>query len=761
MLKVLSCLTTEHDWRLVLVAVFICAAACVTSFRLYGRVGSAVGGARISWIAYTGFTAGAGVWATHFISMLAYQPHFRTGYQPAGTAVSLAIAIVTAAIGFGVADLGRRRRRRPILLSGGVIIAAGIALMHYTGMAAFRTEGHILWSQSLVIASAIAPCLLVPLALNSAGSAASLRSQLIGAGVLVLAIASLHFTGMGAVTIVPDPTVVVPPRMMSDAVLAGIVTALVGLILMAGFGVVIIEAATRRSGMDRLNHAIEAVGEGLAFYDRDDRLLVWNAKYFEFTPECHDLARAGTPFRNILQRGLDTGCYPEAVGREAEWLEERIKARRSGQRVLVQRTSGDRWLRIEERPTGEGVVSALVDVTELKRDAEALSRARDAADAANRAKSVFLSNMSHELRTPLNGISGFAHALSAAPLEPAHAAMVDQIRASALVLDKLVADLLDLARVETGKLEVKRRRFHVGDAVRAGAELAQTQARAKGVDLVTAIAAEAEAWVEGDDVKLTQILGALLSNAAKFTDAGSIELSVARKGPGSFEFAVADTGVGFDPAQAERLFQKFEQSDGALTRRHGGGGIGLSIARELARALGGDLDAQSVPGHGSTFRLTLPLETRLQVVAEEPEAAALRLRGGPERPRALIVDDHPLNRQVLELMLKPSALDTASAENGLQACELYEAQGFDLMLMDMQMPVMDGLNAVRRIRAFEAETGRPPAAIVMVTANALPEDRDASLAAGADAHVAKPVNPATLFAAIERAFEPKRGRAAA
>lgn len=761
MWNVLTCLTQQHDWRLVLFAGLICLVATLTSFRLYSRAGKAGASARKAWLAFIGITAGAGTWATHFVAMLAYRPPFRTGYLPLGTYASLGFSVIGAAIGFGLADQGRRRRDWSLVVLGGVVVGLGVVLMHFTGMSAFRTEGDIRWDLPTVVSAVLISCAFSAAALFAAGDCVNFKQQASGAAVLTLAICGLHFTAMGAVTIVPDPTVAVPPRIIPDAVLAGLVCALVALIILGGFGAVVIGSASGQDAHRQLDRALGAISEGLAVYDGDDRLVVWNDKYFEYEPQARSLAKVGTTFRQLLECGMAVGCYPDAAGREQEWIEERIAGRRAKGRVLLQRNRDDRWFRIEERPSGDGVVSVIVDVTDLKRDAEALARARDAADAANRAKSVFLSNMSHELRTPLNGVTGLAHALARMPMPPEQATIVTEIRRSAAALEQLVSDLLDLAQVEQGRLDLKQHRFHVGETVRAAAAIAQAQARAKGLDMVTAIHAEAETWADGDDLKLTQILGNLLSNAVKFTDRGSIALDVDRSPEGAIVFRVTDTGVGFAPEQASRLFERFERLDDTLTRRFGGGGVGLAISRELARAMGGDLTGEGRPGEGSTFQLTLPLARCTAASADSADTIAARPTAVGARSRVMVVDDHPLNRQVLQLMLRDSGSDISGAENGQGAVDLYLAEPFDLILMDIQMPVMDGLTAVRRIRALETERNLPAAAIVMVSANALPEHLEASYAAGADAHVAKPVNPTTLFAAIERALTPKGSRAAA
>jgi CheY-like chemotaxis protein len=300
--------------------------------------------------------------------------------------------------------------------------------------------------------------------------------------------------------------------------------------------------------------------------------------------------------------------------------------------------------------------------------------------------------------------------------------------------------------------------LRLGEAVRAVAALSEMSAREKGVNLVVQIAPEAEAPVLGDELRVKQIVGNLLSNAVKFTDQGEVSVTVdVRPGEGArvFRIDVKDTGVGFDGAQRDRIFGRFQQADGSITRRFGGSGLGLSITRQLTELMGGELDCESVPGRGSTFTVRLPLEAapEASAVAEEiDEADAHGLR-------VLLADDHAVNRKVVELILDATGAALTSVDDGQAALDAFREGGFDVVLMDMQMPVMDGLTAVQEIRAYEARPGassRTP--ILMLTANALPEHRTAAAQAGADGLVAKPITSAALLAAIAEAVQ---GRAEA
>ncbi len=384
-------------------------------------------------------------------------------------------------------------------------------------------------------------------------------------------------------------------------------------------------------------------------------------------------------------------------------------------------------------------------------------RARRAAAhllASHRSQSEFLANMSHEIRTPLNGVSALAEALERTPLNPSQAEMVGIIRGSGAILERLLSDVLDLSRIETGAVSMENAPFHLADAIRDAAALAGARAREKGLDLIIDIDPAAETAVAGDLLRVKQVLTNLVSNAVKFTSEGYVAVAVRAEGPGRWRIEVQDTGVGFDPADKERLFNRFQQADGSVTRKFGGSGLGLAISRQLVGLMGGELDAISNSGQGATF--TVRLELPLADAARPTIAPALQPAGeaDPQRPlRILLADDHPTNRKVVQVLFSEFDVDLVCAENGQEACDAFAAQRFDLVLMDMQMPVMDGLTAVREIRARERARNWIATPIVMLTANALPEHQAASLAAGADLHMPKPIEAAKLFAVLQHVAE--------
>ena len=386
---------------------------------------------------------------------------------------------------------------------------------------------------------------------------------------------------------------------------------------------------------------------------------------------------------------------------------------------------------------------------DLVTSAIARELAREAAERANRAKSEFLANMSHEIRTPLNGIVGTAEVLARSDLSERSRELVEIIRSSGDTLAGLLSDILDEARIEAGQLHIEMAPFHLGDLVRSVAGLWRLRTDERGVQLTVEIAPALDRAFVGDALRIRQVLTNFVSNAVKFTATGGIAIQVAAAGAGRVRLVVRDTGVGFNEEQRSRIFTRFEQADGSIVRRYGGAGLGLAISQQLTLLMGGEIDCASTPGEGSAFWAELPLEPA-ELAATSTCDAELPL---PEQAlRILIADDHPTNRTVVELMLQQLGAEHLSVEDGAAALEAFESGVFDIVLMDMQMPVMDGLRATRAIRDFEARTGRPRTPVLMLTANALPEHIAASEQAGADGHVSKPITGASLFQAIAAAL---------
>ena len=756
---VLSCLVERHDWRIASFALLACVFSIGIALLLSERARHLSPRARRTYTLSAPLVGGLGVWITHFIAMLAYDAGTDIRYDPLQTFLSL--VIVTAAFWVAMqlhlagATEGRWRRRSG--LAAAAVVTAGVAAMHFVGMDAMRLSGAILTWNAPRVAMAVTGAFVLFGAVALLPEMNKRLSLVVATALSAGAVAWLHFIAMTAVSLTPAPGVLLAQGAGVAAVTLWVALG-VALTLSVGAFFTGMIWWSRRSVLGQLLEAVQAMPDGVGVYDADDRLILWNRQYGEIHPHLAPVLRPGVTFREILQVGLKAGVYQDAVGREEAWITQRLASHRTPIEPRELQVAG-RWLRVQDRPTvGGGAVTVCSDISDLKRNADALAEARDAANAANRAKSRFLANMSHEIRTPLNGVIGVAQALARTELSPQQQDMLELIHSSSRTLQTLLSDILDLARVESGRLELNDEPLDLARTVEEAALLYAAAARDKGLQFLVEVAPEARVWIQGDVVRLKQVLTNLVSNAVKFTASGFVSLTVdavPAEAPQTLRFVVQDTGIGFDAQTQARLFNRFEQADGDITRHYGGSGLGLAICRELAAMMGGDLGCESEPGAGAAFILSLPLRPAQAPAAplrpSRPAVAApveADAEAAPRRLRILAADDHPTNRRVVELILDGAAFDLMSVENGAQAVETYRAQTFDLVLMDMQMPVMDGLTAVREIRLHEAVLGLPRVPIVMLTANALAQHLDEALAAGADRHMAKPFSVEDLLAMV-------------
>jgi signal transduction histidine kinase/AmiR/NasT family two-component response regulator len=412
------------------------------------------------------------------------------------------------------------------------------------------------------------------------------------------------------------------------------------------------------------------------------------------------------------------------------------------------------------RPTiyegAPALLAAVLDITERKQAMEAMEQARDVAEAANRAKSEFLATVSHEIRTPLNGVLGMAQAMARDPLSATQQERLEVITRSGETLLAILNDILDLSKIEAGKLELERSEFELAALVLGAHATFTATAQAKGLSLGLEIDEAANGVYRGDPVRVRQVLHNLLSNAVKFTDHGSIQVALGRTDDG-VRIEVRDTGVGIPADRIERLFGKFVQADSSTTRRFGGTGLGLAICAELCAAMGGSISAESTEGAGSVFRVELPLERVAARAEARPAVTSTAPSPAPQIAdaalRILAAEDNPVNQLVLKTLLAQIGVWPTVVDNGQAAVDAWEAEAWDVILMDVQMPVMDGPTAARAIRAREAELGRAPTPIIALTANAMTHQLEAYRAAGMDQLVAKPIDVAELFAAITAAIE--------
>jgi PAS domain S-box-containing protein len=1017
MFNVLLCISGGHDWRLVVIAALVCVPTTLATFFLYAKALSFPASGRWVWLAMAGIVAGSGIWTTHFIAMLAFKTGLPVGYAPLATIGSLFVAAIGTTLGFAVASTTTHAPWRGLKAAvGGGGVGLSIAAMHYAGMAGYRTAGVLQWDGRYVLASVAIGSVLTGAALLVARPRARWDRLAVAGGLLSLAVIGMHFTGMTAVTILPDPTVVIPAALMSDPVIVAVTAAVMALILVTVISGAAVDAASRGS-LRRLREALDVMPEGLAFYDAADRLVAWNTRYADLAQGDGAPLAVGLPFHELLARNVAQGLFAEAVGREDEWIAERLAARWSAAPSLTQKTVAGRWLRITERRTADGgTISVCVDITDLKGAEAAMAEARDKAqelarqaevaetvaglghwrmdvptrqvtwspqmhrihglpldtplngallrgmthpddanlipevcrrlttdaisetvttriirpngevrylsgrvyiehdadgqartvigtvvdvtdqkaaeaalaesearfrrlavnapdiicesqldgvltyvspaslaitgftpeelvgrnflslmhpedggkvrdmcqavfgskgrmaawpiefrarhksgdllwleckptlcvdpvtgrftglndvirditprkaletqlrearveaEAAAKVKGEFLANMSHELRTPLTSIVGFT-GLAAEQLDLTDLTRqyVERVADASRALLCTVNDILDFSTLEAGQISIHPQPVSIARLCREILDLFAPQAGAKDLDL----ALDGDGSGDSDDLvvgvdpdRVRQILLNLVGNAVKFTAAGGVTLRTRYdRAARTLRVEVIDTGAGVCADKRDRLFKRFSQVDGSLTRAQGGTGLGLAICKGLVEAMGGQIGVDSREGQGCCFWFEIP--------APPAAAAAADPAPSPRGPlglaglTVLVVDDHPANRELGRLFLAGVGAEIAEAADGEEAVARAAERPFDLILMDVRMPRLDGPGALARIRATAGPNGATP--ILAFTADADQDSIRRLLAAGFHGVVTKPLTPVGLIRAVMEA----------
>lgn len=401
------------------------------------------------------------------------------------------------------------------------------------------------------------------------------------------------------------------------------------------------------------------------------------------------------------------------------------------------------------------VVQVLSKLTDglMQRNVE-LSKAKTAAEEASMAKTSFLSSMSHEIRTPLNGVLGMAELLQQTQLDAHQRRHVQAITSGGKMLHDLLSDVLDLAKIEAGQVQLEQVDFDLQALLSDIAAVYQELASARGLTLKLSCQGLTDPWLHGDPTRLRQVLTNLLGNALKFTQQGQIELTVQQLPAATgdtrswWRMAVSDTGIGISEQARGKLFQKFVQAETSTTRQFGGTGLGLNICKQLVALMGGHIDVESQPGQGSRFWVDFPLAAAVTTQPTGSDPAASRRKVDA---RVLVAEDNAINQMVIRGMLESMGATVTIVDSGLAAVQQVQVAAFDLVFMDCQMPVMDGFDATKAIRAWEKDSGKLSALpIVALTANALAGDREACLAAGMDHYLSKPISLASLQSAFER-----------
>jgi signal transduction histidine kinase/AmiR/NasT family two-component response regulator len=523
--------------------------------------------------------------------------------------------------------------------------------------------------------------------------------------------------------------------------------------------------------IEQFYEAADRLENGFSVYDQDMKLVYANRALLTHFPIMMAELKRGQPFRDAvaaqieaMEAGLDTDGRAQA-------LEATMKFMESGEAFELY-GDGQRPLRVNHVQTSDGMtVGVSVDLTEERQRSKELYKARRQAEAASDAKSEFLASMSHEIRTPLNGILGMAQALSARDLNTDEQDMVSTILESSKSLMTILNDILDLSKIEAGRLELSPIEGDLRHRLSRLQKFYQPTAEEKGLYLKFVVDKDVPGTLVFDTVRIRQCVSNLVSNALKFTNDGGVIVAVKSvphpKEAGVYKVVihVSDSGIGISDEQRQHLFENFAQGDASTARKFGGTGLGLAITRKLARMMGGDISLASEVGRGSVFTLSFlakvgndkpnelatPLAVPVIVPVFEDNATAqpadrVATQNSLRGMRVLIVDDNAINRRVARLFVEPQGLVATEAADGAEALDMLANHPFDLVLLDMHMPVMDGRETIQRIRASSEDWSSIP--VIALTADAMSGDREKCLKLGMDGYVPKPVDQRELFVTV-------------
>jgi two-component system, sensor histidine kinase and response regulator len=762
-----------YDPWLVATSVSIAILAAFVALSISSRMVAATSWrGRSAWASAGAISMGGGIWAMHFIGMLAFSLPCGISYDPAGTLLSIIPGILASGVALHVisrvSDPGPTR-----LIVGAICMGAGIGAMHYAGMAAMRPDALLRYDPRLVAVSVIVAVVLAFISLEVRFQlrrymSSDVVATIAAAAILGMAVSGMHYTAMQASMFFPVAMVRVNVAMLSATLMASLITVisiLIGVIaiiasiagrqweLASGLKT---EVARRRAleqeaegGRARLQAIFDAVADAIVTIDRTGRIQQWSSgaqKIFGYQPD--EVVGANV---TILMPEPHRSGHADYIG---SYLQNRdAKIIGIGRELTAIRKDGTEFpveLAVSEVRNGDEVffTGILRDITERERAKAELVRAREQAESANLAKSQFLATMSHEIRTPMNGVLGMANLLSSTHLNDRQRRLLDSVTRSGQALLGIINDILDFAKIEAGKFELSAEPFDPREAIAELTDLFAQRCTEKGLEFIFFVAEDVPSELIGDPVRLRQILVNLVGNAIKFTDSGEVvvEVSVSHDEPDGvvLTFTVKDTGVGIEPAQCSRIFESFHQIDGSMTRARGGSGLGLSITRQLVELMGGAISVESKPGQGSRFTFTACFKHSTRT-SERRYGRHLEYA-----PRTLLVDANPVSANAISRYLanwKVEAAVVSTIDAAEAACHDAKVTGcpFNVVILDVKGLGHRSLEFARAVRTLSGE--KPMNVILLVGLDNYMTDSGLD-ALDTVAVLPKPVRPSELFNAL-------------